>query len=97
MSGRNVDVHIYGSDFTLRTDDDPEDLAKLAAEVDRAMRQLAQDSGLMQAQKVATLTALHMAGELAKARTERDAYRAQVEAILDRIEPLLDEAVGADA
>ena len=97
MRERDVDVRIYGSEFTLRTEETPEALTALAAEVDRAMRQLAEDSGLMQAQKVATLTALHMAGELAKARAECDEYRARLDAMLDRIEPLLDEAVGADA
>lgn len=92
MSEAQVTVSIYGTEFTLRTEDDPEQLRKLAAEVDREMRRIAQETGLMQPQKVAALTALHLADELAKLRTEHEA----VDGFADRLARLLDKAVGTD-
>ena len=97
MSGQEVSVTIYGSQFDLRTYDNPELLRDLASQVDREMHRVAEDSGIMQTLRVAILTALHIADELGRTRKERDELVDQVSAVLDRLEPLLDKAVPSDA
>lgn len=94
--GQEVSVTIYGSQFSLRTTDDPQLLKDLAQHVDREMHRVAEDSGVMQTLRVAILTSLHLADELARVRRERDEQTDQVTTALDRLEPLLDKAVGAD-
>ncbi len=96
MSGQEVSVTIYGSQFNLRTADDPALLRDLAAQVDQEMHRVADESGIMQTLRVAILTALHIAGELGRARSERDELEDRLKAILDRLEPALDKAVGSD-
>jgi len=97
MADQRLNVHIYGTEFTLRTPDDPEILIATASQVDREMRRIAQETGLMHPQKIATLTALHLADELAKVRRERDDLTARVASLCDRLEPLMDKAVEAPA
>lgn len=92
-----VSLTIYGSQFTLRTDDDPEVLRSLAAQVEREMQRVAEESGIMQGLRVAILTALHLAAEVQRLRSGDEHLETQVGAFLDRLEPLLDEAVGSDA
>ena len=97
MLTHEVQVSIYGNDFTLRTQDYPAAREALAKEVDAAMRKMGEDSGLMQAQKVATLTALHFAEEAQKAREDGQALKIRATACLDTLEPLLSQAVSNES
>ncbi|HVS65406.1 MAG TPA: cell division protein ZapA [Thermoanaerobaculia bacterium] len=90
-----VEVEIYGSIYKVRGDD-PERLQELAALVDEKMRQIAQHVRVVDATKVAVLTALNLAEELAKTGTGRasggDEIRQRVEGLAGQLEQALGAA-----
>ncbi len=74
-----VQVKIYDREYTIRTSGDPERLHDLCLRLDKRMRAVAESSGVVDTLKVAILTALSLADDLA--RTEEELRR-------------IDEAVG---
>ena len=64
-------VEIYGSNFPLKTDN-PEHIMKLAAEVDKKMRQMSRSVKSFDNQKIAALTALQMAEEYYQLKKDYD-------------------------
>ena len=63
-------VEIYGSNFPLT--DNPEHIMKLAAEVDKKMRQMSRSVKSFDNQKIAALTALQMAEEYYQLKKDYD-------------------------
>jgi len=67
-ASQDVTVRIYGQEYTLRSDADPEVLQSLAAQVDERMREAATGAGPMSAERLAVLVALNFADDLAQQR-----------------------------
>ena len=59
---QRIVVEIYGNSYPLKTDN-PDRLEKLAAEVDRKMKQMARSVRSFDDRKIAVLTALQIAEE----------------------------------
>jgi cell division protein ZapA len=75
MNQKNVvRIKIFGVEYVLKGDADPEAMQELAKVVDEKMRELGQP-GSAQTQRVAILAAFHFADELKKARRALDAER----------------------
>lgn len=70
-SMERIVVEIYGSNFPLKTDN-PEHIMKLAAEVDKKMRQMSRSVKSFDNQKIAALTALQMAEEYYQLKKDYD-------------------------
>jgi cell division protein ZapA (FtsZ GTPase activity inhibitor) len=73
-------VKIYDREYAIRTSGDPARLQQLCANLDKRMREVAEDSGVVDTLKVAILAALSFADDLS--RTEQELRK-------------IDEAVGA--
>jgi cell division protein ZapA len=69
-----VKIKIFGVEYVLKGDADPEAMQDLARLVDEKMRELGQP-GTSQTHRVAILAAFHFADELVKARKALDQER----------------------
>ncbi len=69
---KSTRVQIFGSEYHVRGDADPEYIRSLAAYVDAKMAEIATDQSLVSSTKVAILTAIHIADELFQERRQRE-------------------------
>ena len=81
----SVKVEIFGSEYRIRGDADPECIQEIAHYVDSKMREVSSETSLGSSLKVAILAALNIAGELFGEREDRNRLLAQVQ---DRAEEL---------
>ena len=61
---RTVAVRIRGQDFRIRSDEPPEQLARIARTVDETMQRVESKTGAVDSYDVAMLTALNLAREV---------------------------------
>jgi cell division protein ZapA len=86
---KSTRVQIFGSDYHVRGDADPEYIRGLAAYVDGKMQEIATDQSLVSSTKVAILTAIHIADELFQQRRQLDhSVKEVAETALRLSEPL---------
>lgn len=76
--GRNTEVEIFGSVYSVRGDDERY-LQELAAAVDRTMREIADRVTTADPAKIAILAALNLADELFQARRAREGERVEIQ------------------
>ncbi len=69
---KSTRVQIFGSDYHVRGEVDPEYVRTLAAYVDAKMQEIANEQSLVSSTKVAILTAIHIADELFQERRQRE-------------------------
>lgn len=69
---KSTRVQIFGSDYHVRGDVDPEYIKSVAAYVDAKMQEIATTQSLVSSTKVAILTAIHIADELFQERRKRE-------------------------
>ena len=91
---QDVTVSIFGGCYTLRSDADPSLLTELAADVDARMREAAAGGGTAGAERIAVLTSLNLADELARERQARNEDRENVSTRTGRILAILSNEVG---
>jgi cell division protein ZapA len=65
-----VNVKIFGQEFTIKGEDSPEYVEELSEFVDKKMREVASASSVITSHKVAILTAINIADELFRLRKE---------------------------
>jgi len=87
-----VRVKIYDREYSIRTSGDPERLEQLCAMLDLRMREVAENSGVVDTLKVAVLAALTLAEDLHRTQEELKkideavaARSAACASILDRV------------
>jgi cell division protein ZapA (FtsZ GTPase activity inhibitor) len=61
---RTVVVRIHGQDFRIRSDEPPDQLARIARRVDETMERIESKTGAVDSYDVAMLTALNLAREV---------------------------------
>lgn len=74
-----VIVEIYGEKHVVRGGDSPEHIQKVAHEVDKKMRLIAQRIPRLAVHQVAVLAALNLADELEKLREEQETLMQLIE------------------
>jgi cell division protein ZapA len=89
-----TEVEIFGASYVIRGGGRPEQLTRLAAEVDRRMRELAGHVADVDPGRLAILTALNLAEELSRNRREWDGERGEIEARVTALAGRLDRALG---
>lgn len=78
----SVRVQIFGEEYALRTDADPEHTRAVAAYVDQAIREVVAGSGaVVENHKAAILAALKITDELFRARADDEETTARVRAL----------------
>ena len=91
-----VQITIRGRTYTVRSDDDGEDLQAIAAYVDAKMTEIAERSPRFDDYTVAMLTAMNIASELDRFGREVDAELEAVDHELASSAVLLDAVVAED-
>jgi cell division protein ZapA (FtsZ GTPase activity inhibitor) len=61
---RTVAIRIRGQDFRIRSDESPEQLARIATKVDETMKRIESKTGAVDSYDVAMLTALNLARDV---------------------------------
>jgi cell division protein ZapA (FtsZ GTPase activity inhibitor) len=70
---RTVAVRIRGQDFRIRSDEPPEQLARIARTVDETMARIEKRTGAVDSYDVAMLAALNLAREVVASDSQRGA------------------------
>lgn len=74
-----VRVQIFGSEYQISSDVDPEHTREVARYIDRKMREVANSLSLRSVAKIAVLTAVNLADELFKAQAENEQMSQQAD------------------
>lgn len=88
-----VNVRIFGQEFTIKGEDSPEYVESLAQFVDKKMREVASASSVITSHKVAMLTAINIADELFRARKELEDNQQQLQEKASSLIGLLNDAI----
>ena len=92
MDARNVvQVQIFGHSYTIRGEADQEYILRVAAYVDRKMREITEKLPVASLSKVAILASLNIADELFKERAQRDVQQQALGTRAARLNAVLDE------
>ena len=84
---RTVAVRIRGQDFRIRSDEPPEQLARIARTVDETMERVETKTGAVDSYDVAMLTALNLAREVVGFEASRGAVDpARLRSLIDLAE-----------
>jgi cell division protein ZapA len=84
-------VEIYGQEYRISGDADPEYVAQIAKYVDTKMKEVAKGSPLGSVSKTAILAALNIAEELFKEKDEKNRILSGIEAATSRMKEKLEE------
>ena len=92
MDAKNVvQVQIFGHTYTIKGEADQEYILKVAAHVDRKMREVTEKLPVASLSKVAILASLNIADELFKERTQRHDHEEQLSRRTERLNAVLDD------
>ncbi len=90
MAGdRKTEVEIFGERYSLRSDDAPEHLIRVAEYVDSKFRELMQLSPMLAPSKAAVLVSVNLADELFKSHEEARRREGDMLARIDELVDLL--------
>ena len=90
-----VAVNIYGHTYSLRADDDPAYVKRLADYVDKRVREVAKKTRTADTTKLFVLAALNIADDLHQRKLESKQGSRGVDSRAERLESLLDQALAA--
>lgn len=91
METKNVvQVQIFGHSYTIRGEADQEYILRVAAYVDRKMREVTEKLPVASLSKVAILASLNIADELFKERAQRQTQEQQLNHRAARLNAVLD-------
>ena len=100
---RLIEVEIFGQTFTINSEDDDQNVRKLASFVDQRMRQITGSANVTVPLRVAIMAGLSIADELFKVSQQETDLRQETELIssgllhsLERAQGLEDRATNAD-
>lgn len=97
MSSKNsVRVQIFGEEYALRTDADPEHTRAVAAYVDQAIRRVVETGAVVETHKAAILAALQITDELFKARAADEQTAARIHSLAGELRRWLPPAKRGD-
>lgn len=76
-----VKVQIFGEEYSIRTDADPQHTQSVAAHVDKAIRTVVDSGAVVETHKAAILAALQITDELFKVREGGEATAAKMRSL----------------
>lgn len=91
LDPHSVTVNIYGHEYTLKGEAEPEYVEKVAEFVDRKMHEVAGTSSLVSTTKIAILAAINVADELFRERRKRQEALALLDDKTGQIASLLEQ------
>jgi cell division protein ZapA (FtsZ GTPase activity inhibitor) len=90
---KSTRVQIFGNEYHIRADADPEYIKSIAAYVDAKMAEIAQSQSLVSSTKVAILAAIHIADEVFQERRKREQTEQDVTAKVEELSEVLARAL----
>jgi cell division protein ZapA len=96
-SETRVQVNIFGSDYRVRGDADPERIRQLAEYVDQTMKEIAAAGRQVSPLRIAILAAFNIADDLHRERAQREASGPAAEEKAARLLRLFDDEPQAEA
>ena len=94
MAPGQIRVNIFGSEYTLRADNDNDLVEKIAQYVDEKMREIDRNQTLKSTTRVAILAALNIAEELFQERIYRNKLLDQLDKESKKLNNELTEVLG---
>ena len=88
-----VTVEIFGQEYKIKGDADPDHMAEIARYVDDKMREVAQGPPVGSLAKIGILAALNIADELFSERAEKQKMQDGIESATSRMRRKLEEIV----
>lgn len=89
---KSTRVQIFGSEYHVKAEADPDYIKTVAAYVDEKMREVAESQSIVSSTKVAILAAINLADEVFQERRKREQAAVEVAAqALELSEPLARE------
>lgn len=92
-SSSSVEVEIFGSVYPVRGEHDREYLRRLAALVDRKMREVGTNVSTVDTGKIAILAALNLADELLRHTQQQEGERVQIMETVTELTGILTQAL----
>ena len=89
MGKRNVEVEIFGQRYSLKSEVAEEQVKKVAAYVDRKMKEAAAGTKSVDSLHIAILTALNIAQEYLQEKGSREYLVRRIEDKTDRLEEFI--------
>ena len=89
----SVTVEIFGHEYKIKGDADPEYMAKIAGYVDGKMKEVARGAPVGSLAKIGILAALNIADELFKERGDKARILGDVESLTQRMRRKIEEIV----
>jgi cell division protein ZapA len=77
-SEKSIIVNIFGADYPIKGEADPDYIREVAHYVDSKMRKITEESPLLSTTKVAILTALNITDELFKEKGDKETILAEI-------------------
>jgi cell division protein ZapA len=94
MGKRNVEVEIFGQRYSLKSEVAEEQVKKVAAYVDRKMREVAEGTKSVDSLHISILTALNIAQEYLQEKGSREDLVQRIEDKTDRLEEFITLKMG---
>ena len=89
----SVTIEIFGHEYRIRGETDPEYMAKIARYVDAKMKEVSKGTSVGSLAKIGILAALNIADELFQERSEKQKITEDVEKATRRMRRKLEEIV----
>jgi len=89
--GTTTTVKIYGTEYSVRSQADPEYVRQVGEAVDQEMRRLSQNKVIKSTAELAVLAAMHLADDLFRTREQLQEALRRVGDTTDALEKILDE------
>ena len=90
---KSTRVQIFGNEYYIRADADPEYIKSIAAYVHSKMSEIAQSQSLVSSTKVAILAAIQIADEVFQERRKREKTEQDVTAKVEQLAEVLARAL----
>jgi cell division protein ZapA len=85
MEKKTIKVNIWGIEYGLKSDADPQYIQELAAYVDQKMRKLSEGTVVKSQLKIAVLAALNIADELFRLKLKHEKLIKEIEQTSDEL------------
>ena len=89
-----VRVNIFGSDYKIATQADPDQARTVARHVDQKMREVANSLSLRSVAKIAVMTAVNLADDLFKGRKREEQVEEMLRVNRSRLTDSMDQTQG---
>lgn len=87
-------VKIFGTEYSLRGEEDSEYMQELSQDVDEKMKEVAEHTSLVSTAKVAVLTALRMADELHQLKQSKGLGDGSADRKVKKLIEMIDRRIG---